>query len=266
MSDIWIFDVLTWLFFGPLGLINFLIFLVFLGIIYTAFLFLLAFFMNKPIWEVHQEVRENISSFYAVTVVLEALSAVWDAIAFTVSQLVRALVLPIKLLSGWIVNLLTGPLEEVLRRGEDKIDEAMEKDAKRQAERERIATEKYIKRELRKARAKQLKLETAKAKQELRLPNYSTADFGKTDREVANSIILRQSAERCEEALKTGELSNPAINTVATFLSCSQSFAREVRNELHKNGVLRKQQTGRMDYVRRSEQPETATPTQATEE
>jgi len=253
MGDIWIFGVLKWVFFGPIGLINFFIFLVFIGLIYACFLYLASLVMRKSIAIIHEEVRENVSSFYSVTVVLEALSSVWNTIAYAISQLVRALVLPIKLLSGWIVNLLTGPLEDFLRRGEDKIDEAMEKDAKRQAERERIATEKYVKRELDKARAKQLKLETAKAKQELRLPNYSSADFGKSDRELANSIILGQSANLCEEALKSGELPNPAVRTVANFLKCSQSFAKEVRNELHKNGVLIKLQTGRMSYVHNSE-------------
>lgn len=249
MENIWIFNFLNWVFFGPIGLINFLIFIIFIGIIYAGFLTAIAFALQRPWRELHHTVKDNVSSFYAVVVIFEALSSVWDAIAFSLSQLIRALILPIKLLSGWFINLLTGPVETLLNRGEDKLDEAMEKDAVRQANREMLATKKFVKREIRKAKARQIRLEAKQAKDELRIPNFSAEEFEKSDSELANDVILRNNVTRCEKALESGELSNPAIKTVAAFLNCSQTYAKEVRNELHKNGILIKHQTGRMSYV-----------------
>lgn len=249
MEDIWIFSFLSWVFFGPIGLVNFFIFLAFCGVIYFAYVAVASFFLQKPWKEVHSDSLEVLSGFYAQTVVGEALKSVWDAIAFSISQLLRALVLPIKLLSGWIINLLMGPVDNVLNKGEDILDEVHERDARRQAVREENASKRYVKREIQKAKIRKIKIEAKRAKAELRLPNFSENDFGKTDSEIANEIIMNGHADHCQKALKSGELDNPSIKSVSAFLHCSQAHARTVRNELHRRGVLMKHQSGQMSYV-----------------
>ena len=250
MENIWVDNLFSWIFFGTLGLVNVLALLLVFGAIYAAYLALFSVFLGKP-WKVlHGATVDLVSSAYSQSVIAEAIGGIGSAIAFTVSHLARGLILPLKLLSGWWVNLLLGPVEKTIAKGEDLVDEMAERDAERQAKHTEAATKRHIRREIQKARLRQIKKEAKDAKADLRLPDFSGLEMAHSDDEIAIQMLVQRRAEKCEEAFESGGLANASVKSICDFLGCSQAEAKSVRSFLHKKGTLVKLQNGHMKVAK----------------
>lgn len=121
-----------------------------------------------------------------------------------------------------------------------------EQDAERQARHTEAATKRHIRREIQKAKLRQIKNEARQAKAELRIPDFSGMDMSTSDDQLASEVLVEQRATKCKEAFSNESLPNASIDAIADYLSCSKADARAVRNFLHKKGILVKHLNGHM--------------------
>lgn len=110
--NFWWTNFLWWVFFGSFGLINIFFLCLFLGGIYTLYLSGASFLLNRPWKELHAETIDLAINAYTQSTLSEAIFNLVNAIVFSISHIMRGLILPIKLLSGLWVNILIGPIEK----------------------------------------------------------------------------------------------------------------------------------------------------------
>lgn len=254
MENVWIFDFIGTIFFGRLGLVNFLILLIFGLAIYAGYVYLLSIFFRRNWQEIHQESLDQISGFYAQSVVGDAMRSVYTTIAFALAQLLRGLILPIKLLSGAVNSFLLGSVDKFLEKADELSEQISEKDAEKLRIKEEKASRRFVNDQINRAKMRQIKLEAKQARLQLRAPNFTGLEFEEKDDQKKESMtdaemkLVSILADKCEVAFQNGSLENASIDSISKYLACSKQNARFVRKVLHQKGVLSGSLLGRMEF------------------
>lgn len=251
MYDFWVLNVISWIFSAIISLWQLYIIILLFIATYVAYVFSFSKFSGQDFKDVHAETSDYLWDSYSQSVIGEGLGAFGSAIAFTISSILRAAVLPLKLFSGWFVNLLQGPVEDVLEKGEKIVDKRNEKDFQRRAEQAEKATQRYIKRSIAKAKMKKIRAEIRAARSDLRIPDLSEyTDDNHTNTELKKELknfhsensgyLVRKQAEKLREMLESGEIENSSIETISKSMDVSENRARDIRSLLNRDGTLAK--------------------------